>query len=77
MTNKTLAFDIETVKLAREVEAEHASELAGESPWSRPDLFGFGAGVVIDLETDVAYRYRREATEALIKHLHEADKRLV
>ena len=70
MKENTLAFDLETQNLASEVEEKHAAELAGESPWSRPDLFGFGVGVVVDLETDVAFRYQEAA--AMLKHLREA-----
>lgn len=68
---KTLAFDVETRLLASEVAEEHAEKLAGESPWSRPDLFGFGCGVVVDLGTGVAYRYRDAA--AMLSHLREAN----
>lgn len=66
------AFDLETTRLASDVEREFAAELGGASPWSRPDMFGFGCGVVIDLGTDVAYRYR--SAETMIQRLREADK---
>ena len=72
MSEKTvLAFNVETQRLATEVEEEFADELVGASPWSRPDLFGFGCGVIVDLETDVAFRYRDAG--AMLGHLREAD----
>ena len=72
MTKKTvLAFDLETLRLANEVAEEFAEVLDGASPWSRPDLFGFGVGVVVDISTGVAYRHR--SPEAMIEHLREAD----
>ena len=67
---KTLAFDVETRKLASEVAEEHADALAGASAWTRPDLFLFECGVVIDLGTDVAFRYRDAAP--MLAHLGEA-----
>lgn len=62
MTDKTLAFDTETLRLASEVAEEHADELAGKSAWSRPDLLGFGVGVALDVGTGVAYRFRDART---------------
>lgn len=49
-----LAFDVETKRLASEVEAEYADELAGASAWARPDLFGFAVGCAVDLASGVA-----------------------
>ena len=72
MNEKTLAFDLETLRLAREVEEEYASELTGKSPWTRPDLFGFGCGVIVDLATNVSYRYREAAP--MIEYLSEAGR---
>jgi len=69
---KVLAFDVETLLLAREVEELHSDELAGESAWARPYLFGFGCGVVEDLETGVRYRYRSGGAGAMVAHLEEA-----
>ncbi len=69
---KVLAFDVETLLLAAEVAERHADELAGASAWSRPDLFGFGVGVVEDLETGVVYRYREGGAAAMVAHLEEA-----
>ncbi len=69
---KVLAFDVETLLLAREVEERHSDELAGESAWARPYLFGFGCGVVEDLETGVRYRYRSGGAGAMVAHLEEA-----
>ena len=70
---KVLAFDTETRLLAVEVAERHAAELAGASAWSRPDLFGFGCGVALDLETRVFYRYRQGGARAMVAHLEEAD----
>ena len=69
---KVLAFDTETRLLAVEVAERHAAELAGASAWTRPDLFGFGCGVALDLETDVFYRYREGVAAAMVGHLEEA-----
>lgn len=67
-----LAFDIESLLLATEVAERFARGLGGESPWARPDLFGFGCGVALDLESGVAYRYREGGAEAMVGHLEEA-----
>ena len=57
MSETILAFDLETLRLASEVEVEFASELGGASPWARPDLFGFAAGCVVDVDTGEATHY--------------------
>ena len=67
------AFDLETWRLAKDVERAFAADLKGESPWARPDLFGFGCGAVVDLGTGVAYRYREGCAKAMVGHLEEAD----
>ena len=69
-----LAFDVESLLLAREVEEKHAGEFSGASPWTRPDLFGFGVGVALDLESGVAYRYGEGAARAMVAHLEEAER---
>lgn len=69
---RVLAFDIESLLLAREVAERHAGELSGASPWSRPDLFGFGVGTVEDLQTGVVYRYKEGGASAMVGHLEEA-----
>lgn len=70
---RVLVFDVETQLLASEVAEKYAVELNGESPWSRPDLFGFAVGVVEDVSTGVVYRYGPESAKAMIEHLREAD----
>lgn len=71
---RILAFDLETRKLASEVEAEHAAELKGESPWTRPDFFGFGVGVIVNVETGEAMRFGPGQAEAMIERLRDADR---
>ena len=71
MKEKTLAFDLETTRLASEVEEEFAEVLDGASPWACPDLFGFGVGVIVDVGTNVAFRYRDAG--AMLGHLQEAE----
>lgn len=68
-----LAFDTETQKLASEVEEDYAYELDGESAWSRPDLFGFAAGVIVDVDINEALRYGPEQAREMIAALQEAE----
>lgn len=69
----TYVLDLETRLLASDVEAEFAAELAGESPWSRPDLFGFAAGVAVELDTGEALRFAPDEAAAMIEALAAAD----
>ena len=76
MTEKTVfAFDVETKRLASEVEKEFAAELCGSSPWARPDLFGFGVGCIIDVSSDVPLRFHAgaEAADFMVRMLETAD----
>lgn len=72
-----LAFDVETRLLASEVEAEFREKLRGESPWTHPELFGFGVGVAVDVETGMALRFGPEepaiATQEMAATLALAD----
>ena len=76
MSGKTvLAFDIETLRLASEVEEEFADELIGASPWSRPDLFGYGVGCIIDVTSGVPIWLHpgAEAADFMVRLLESAD----
>lgn len=66
---QVLAFDIETELLAAEVSERHADELAGASPWTRPDLFGFGVGVVRDVDGGEVWRFGRDEAFDMIGNL--------
>lgn len=68
-----LVFDLETRKLASEVELEHAAELAGESAWTRPDLFRLACGVIVDVDSGEARRYGPEEADRMLEALGEAD----
>lgn len=69
------AFDLETTRLASDAEREFAAELGGASPWSRPDLFGFGAGVILNVETGIPCRIKpgEGSAEMMVKILRQAD----
>lgn len=69
----TYVFDTETRRLASEVEAEYASELAGAKGFSRPDLSGFSCGVLVDAETGEAMRYGPDQAGEMIAKLSEVD----
>lgn len=74
MNSKTvLAFDLETTKLASEVEAENKDTLQRNSSWTRPDLFGYGCGVTVNVETGEANRFGLGQATAMIGLLKEAD----
>ena len=77
MTEKTVfAFDVETKRLASEVEKEFAAELCGASPWARPDLFGFGVGCILDVASGVPVRLYpgEESAEFMVRLLEGADE---
>ena len=69
----TLAFDIETLRLASEVEEEFATDLAVASPWTRPDLFGFAGGVTVDIDTDEATRHAPGEATGMLRALRNAE----
>lgn len=69
-----LAFDVETRLLASEVEERYASELAGASPWTCPDLFGFACGVALDIDTGEALHYGPEQARKMMATLASAEK---
>lgn len=71
-SDRVLAFDLETLMIASDVERDHAGKLAGESPWSRPDLFGFGCGVIVDVESGEARHYGPNEAPAMISDLSGA-----
>ena len=76
MNEKTVfAFDVETLRLADEVKKEFADELSGASPWSRPDLFGFGVGCIIDVKSGVPVRLYpgEESADFMVRLLETAD----
>lgn len=68
-----LAIDVETRLLASEVEAEHAADLAGASPWARADLFGLACGVAVDADTGMALRFGPGQAAAMLEVLASAD----
>lgn len=68
------AFDLETQRLSGEVEQEYAAELDGESAWSRPDLFGFACGVVVNVDTDEARRYETGEAAGMLAALRETER---
>lgn len=69
----TYVMDVETRKLSSEVAEQYAGELAGASAWSRPDLFGFACGVLVDADTGEARRYGPEEAPEMIAALWEAE----
>lgn len=69
----TYALDVETRKLAGEVEAEFAEMLAGESPWSRPELFGFACGVIVEVGSGEALQFGPDQAPQMIAALDSAD----
>lgn len=69
----TYILDLETRLLASEVEEMYAAELAGESPWSRPDLFVFAAGVLVEVGSGEALRYGPNEAPEMIAALRQAD----
>lgn len=66
-------MDVETRLLASEVAEQYAEALAGESPWSRPDLFGFAAGVAIDADSGEALRFGSEEAREMLEVLGSAE----
>lgn len=82
MTEKTLAFDLETMKLAREVEEEHADVLAGKTgPGIRaPEMLREGRTeeVLGYCETDARlvaslYRVARDTGKLYVDGYHKKD----
>ena len=75
MAETILALDLETLRLASEVEEEFAAELDGASPWARPDLFGFACGLIVDVESDVTLRIPpgEKAADFMVRLLEAAD----
>lgn len=69
----TYIFDLETRLLASEVEQQYPAELGGDKGFSRPDLFGFAAGVVVDLDSGEAYRYGPDQAGEMIEALSSAE----
>lgn len=69
----TYILDLETRRLASEVEAEFAETLAGEKGFSRPDLFGFACGVAVEVGSGEALRYGPEQAREMIAELGRAD----
>lgn len=70
---KVYSFDVETLRGSDEVEKEYAAELGGKSGWSRPDLFGYGYGVVEDVKTGETFRFGPEEAKGFIDKLDSAD----
>ena len=68
----TLAFDLETRRLASEVEEEYVDELAGESSWKRPDLFGFAVGCLVDAESGGATHFGPGEAAEMLEALRNA-----
>lgn len=68
-----LAFDVETQLLAEEVAEQYAERLAEASAWEYPALFGFAAGVIVDVESEEARYYGPAQATEMIAKLSEAE----